>query len=381
MASDPPVKAISSVLLLASLPSLSIPYFLGQAITEAATTAHNHLYIVLFSPFFNAGAISHTQSWKDVQRLLTFVYVQATKVAQDMDKIIMQIDVLLKSVDDPLPECIGECDMLYRISGDLVPISLPLPLLSIPHHWVSVDIDSASDPAVTPPEAEVTHPLSVVALGGTFDHLHPGHKILLSIAAWLANQKVIVGVSDHALLSSKSNAHILESLETRQANVRSFLEMFKPSRVQTPMDKGFEYDIVMISDTYGPTGTDPNIQGLVVSRETVGGAEKIAEYRKKKGFPALTTFEIDVISHTSPNEEDLGLKMSSTFIRNWIAGRQKQHHDKKEGEEEVVVKVKSSKLKEAKLDGLVPRMRNAKRIGHTSESEIWRRANLAAVVQ
>lgn len=161
-------------------------------------------------------------------------------------------------------------------SIDLVPISLPLPLLSIPHHWVSVDIDSASDPAVTPPEAEVTHPLSVVALGGTFDHLHPGHKILLSIAAWLANQKVIVGVSDHALLSSKSNAHILESLETRQANVRSFLEMFKSSRVQTPMDKGFEYDIVMINDTYGPTGTDPNIQGLVVSRETVGGAEKSA---------------------------------------------------------------------------------------------------------
>lgn len=40
-------------------------------------------------------------------------------------------------------------------------------------------------------------PLSypVVALGGTFDHLHAGHKILLSMAAWIATKKVIVGVT------------------------------------------------------------------------------------------------------------------------------------------------------------------------------------------
>ena len=35
----------------------------------------------------------------------------------------------------------------------------------------------------------------VVALGGTFDHLHAGHKILLSMAASLASRKLIVGVT------------------------------------------------------------------------------------------------------------------------------------------------------------------------------------------
>ena len=35
----------------------------------------------------------------------------------------------------------------------------------------------------------------VIALGGTFDHLHSGHKILLSMSAWIANEKVIVGVT------------------------------------------------------------------------------------------------------------------------------------------------------------------------------------------
>ena len=35
----------------------------------------------------------------------------------------------------------------------------------------------------------------VVALGGTFDHLHAGHKILLSMGAWLAREKLIVGIT------------------------------------------------------------------------------------------------------------------------------------------------------------------------------------------
>lgn len=109
-----------TILLLASLPSLSIPHFLAPVIVSAASSAHDHLRIVLFSRIFNAGAISHTQNWENVQRLLTYVYVQATKVAHDMDKLLMQIDVLLKGVNDEesLPEDFGKgCEMVYRVSG------------------------------------------------------------------------------------------------------------------------------------------------------------------------------------------------------------------------------------------------------------------------
>ncbi len=35
---------------------------------------------------------------------------------------------------------------------------------------------------------------SHVAVGGTFDHLHAGHKILLSIAAWICKDKLTCGV-------------------------------------------------------------------------------------------------------------------------------------------------------------------------------------------
>lgn len=59
-------------------------------------------------PNFPAG-ISRTAHWDDVQRLLTFVYVQATKVAQDIGNILLDIDVLLQGTTtttaaaDPFP--------------------------------------------------------------------------------------------------------------------------------------------------------------------------------------------------------------------------------------------------------------------------------------
>ena len=55
----------------------------------------------------------------------------------------------------------------------------------------------------------------------------------------------------------------MQPLAERTAITRHFLEMFKP---------GPEYDIVPITDVAGPTGWDPNVQALVVSKETLSGA-------------------------------------------------------------------------------------------------------------
>jgi pantetheine-phosphate adenylyltransferase len=60
---------------------------------------------------------------------------------------------------------------------------------------------------------------------------------------------------------NKANKHVLESLTHRIDRVRSFLTLFKPS---------LEYEIVPIHDVYGPP--DPEIQALVVSKETLSGA-------------------------------------------------------------------------------------------------------------
>ena len=68
--------------------------------------------------------------------------------------------------------------------------------------------------------------------------------------------------TDDALLTKKDNRDVLESLQERMQGVHRFMELFKPSLV---------YDIVPLHDVYGPTATDPNIQALVVSKETASG--------------------------------------------------------------------------------------------------------------
>lgn len=68
---------------------------------------------------------------------------------------------------------------------------------------------------------------------------------------------------DDALLVKKNNRELIESLKYRTKSVSDFLMLFKP---------GIEYDVVPIADIYGPTAWDPDIQALVVSKETVSGA-------------------------------------------------------------------------------------------------------------
>ncbi|KIY43437.1 Nucleotidylyl transferase [Fistulina hepatica ATCC 64428] len=307
--------AVDSALLVARLPDLAPPHFLSSPISFASRRTRSRLVIVLVSDFFNDhGGISHAGTWDDVQRILTYVYVQATKVAQDINNILMHVDVLLRGVSaEFFPPALAS-QPVYATLSSPTDIKLPDNLLSLPHERLTA---SQSDSSLTTPVPAPGTPslFPVVALGGTFDHLHAGHRILLSMAAWITSEKLIIGVTDDALLVRKSFANVLESLSTRMEHVRDFLCLFRP---------GISLDIVPISDVYGPTGWDPNIQALVVSKETLSGADAIAKYRQEKNLPPLRTFVIDVISPTSLilDHDDAELmkqtKMSSTFIRQWI---------------------------------------------------------------
>jgi len=103
------------------------------------------------------------------------------------------------------------------------------------------------------------------------------------------------------------------------ARVREFCQRFKPS---------LEYDIVPISDVYGPTAWDPNIQALVLSDETREGATAVAKLRTERHLPPIEPFVIDVISSSSVrlDPEDAATlrseKLSSTAIRQWIVDRE-----------------------------------------------------------
>lgn len=307
---DPLPTGLARSILILHLAGLNDAHKFADAIKLATEQTSERLLIILFCDVINEDRhLNHSASWDEVQGLLTFVYVEATRVAQDADRILMDVSVLLRGLEKEVN--IREEDgwqhvfalkegvlflscASYRISSqvwiDLSEYPLPSWVTSIPATTLPVTthalIEAGTSENPTREEATPSKPSTypVVALGGTFDHLHSGHKILLSMSAWIAHEKVIIGVTgkpqkplrsasqeedvltmdtDDKLLQKKANRHVLEPLDVRIEHVRRFLDFFKP---------GLVYDAVPIDDVYGPTAVDPNIQALVVSKETLGGA-------------------------------------------------------------------------------------------------------------
>ena len=88
-----------------------VPHYLARPISFAASKTRRQLRIVLVSPLFDPGRPKEvsalgTTRWDQVQSVLTYVYVQATKVAQEMGKILMDVDVLLRGETESMPESV-----------------------------------------------------------------------------------------------------------------------------------------------------------------------------------------------------------------------------------------------------------------------------------
>jgi len=118
-----------------------------------------------------------------------------------------------------------------------------------------------------------TSSYNTVALGGTFDRIHGGHNLLLTYSANVCDKKVIVGVTDEPLLVNKALAELIQPLSDRIKTVCDFLTDVKPTLM---------LDVVAISDIFGPTGWDPDIDCLVVSQETAKSGDIINGERQRK---------------------------------------------------------------------------------------------------
>ena len=194
-----------------------------------------------------------------------------------------------------------------------------------------------------------------VAVGGTFDHLHVGHKLLLTATALVLEpyttetssslqRTITIGITGDELLTKKRYAEQVESWERRQAKVADFLESVvifaRPENanreaenfsypgpngcyVRVSYDSALTIKYVQISDPYGPTITDENISALVISAETRAGARAVNEKRKEKEWAALEIFEVDVLdanvegdaTGNTPGKVNFESKISSTEVR------------------------------------------------------------------
>jgi pantetheine-phosphate adenylyltransferase len=132
-----------------------------------------------------------------------------------------------------------------------------------------------------------------VAVGGTFDKFHNGHKKLLSTAFEIANN-IEIGVTSDAFGGLKGD---IDSCEERMRNLKTFFK-----------DKS-NFVIVPLDDPYGTTIYDEDFDAIVVSEETEPTAIKINEIRVSKG---MNPIDIVVVSFVLAYD---GTPISSTRIR------------------------------------------------------------------
>jgi len=120
-----------------------------------------------------------------------------------------------------------------------------------------------------------------VAVGGTFDGMHYGHRKLLSLAVSSVQPrtgKLLIGVTQDEMLQSKSFRELIPPLEERIRGVREFVENLAPGMKN-------RMRVVPIEDAYGPPGSpDPTLNdfdALVLSHETLITGKKLNEHRVK----------------------------------------------------------------------------------------------------
>ncbi|HDQ05178.1 MAG TPA: phosphopantetheine adenylyltransferase [Candidatus Bathyarchaeota archaeon] len=124
-----------------------------------------------------------------------------------------------------------------------------------------------------------------VAVGGTFDLFHSGHRALLKKAFNVGN-RVLIGVCSDDFVKKMGKPHGIASYAKRLEELKNLLKQ------KGVLDRA---EIMPLDDAYGITLSDKRIDAIVVSEETEPRAHKINEKRKSMGIPPLPIITVKMV--------------------------------------------------------------------------------------
>ncbi len=138
-----------------------------------------------------------------------------------------------------------------------------------------------------------------VVVAGTFGPLHDGHRALLTEALRQGDEGVVVGLTSDSFANS-----------TRERSVPPFDA--RKDVLATEMEALNEWnrtiEITEINDKFGMAITDPTLDAVVVSTETVDEVDSLNDKREKRGLSPLSPIVVPLV------EAEDGDRISSTRI-------------------------------------------------------------------
>ncbi len=126
-------------------------------------------------------------------------------------------------------------------------------------------------------------PFKRAIVGGAFDRLHKGHRRLLEVASYLADD-ILIGLADGPLLTGKPLNELIMPYNERKKRLESFLN-----------ERGVNFHIVRIVDPIGPASEDEEADIIVVTPETYERALLINEEREKRGLKELIIVVVPLV--------------------------------------------------------------------------------------
>lgn len=143
-----------------------------------------------------------------------------------------------------------------------------------------------------------------VGLGGTFDHFHKGHEAFLEFAA-KQGENLLIGITAQHLTQHKLHPDTIEPFRVRAKQVAQWCKK-----------NGIHHEIIQLYDIYGPTLEDKRLRALVVSEETIAGADTINQARVAAQMNELPVYICPLVKN------EFGNPLHADQIRAGLVDRQ-----------------------------------------------------------